>query len=149
MTAIDCPAVADTMAAGRRLASLVKPGDVVILAGPLGSGKTVFTAGLAEGLGVEEQITSPSYVLVKRYAGFITLVHADVYRLGSLAELEDLDLDDAADAVLVVEWGNAVAAGLPADHLVVSFAVDADGSRVLTFQTRGSWRQRPLEELVG
>ncbi len=148
MTGIDitCPSVGDTMAVGRRLASLLQPGDVVLLAGPLGSGKTVFTAGLAEGLGVEERVTSPSFVLVRRYRGFLTLVHADVYRLGTMAELDDLDLDDAADGVLVVEWGNAVAGGLPADHLLVSFVVD-DGWRTLRLTPRGGWLRRPLAEV--
>ncbi len=148
MIQIPCRMVADTMAVGRRLASLVKPGDVVLLAGPLGSGKTMFAAGLAEGLGVEDRVSSPSYVLVKRYRGFLTLVHADVYRLGSLAELEDLDLDDAEDGVLVVEWGHAVAGGLPADHLVVTFTVRDDGTRLLELVARGSWQRRPLQELT-
>ncbi len=145
---IACPDAADTMTVGRRLASLLQPGDVVLLAGPLGSGKTVFTAGLAEGLGVEERVTSPSFVLVRRYDGFLRLVHADVYRLGTMAELDDLDLDDAADGVLVVEWGHVVTGGLPADHLLVEFAV-SNGSRTLRLTPRGSWLRRPLAEVRG
>ncbi len=143
-----CPEVGDTMAVGRRLAALLQPGDVVLLAGPLGSGKTVFTAGLAEGLGIDERVTSPSFVLVRRYHGFLTLIHADVYRLGTMAELDDLDLDDAADGVLVVEWGHAVAGGLPADHLLVIFDVDR-GQRTLSLVPRGAWQRRPLVEVCG
>jgi len=84
---------ADTRAIGRNLASFLSPGDVVLLAGDLGAGKTAFAAGLAEGLGIEEPVISPSFMLVRRYAGgFLPLTHADVYRLGSMNELEDLDL---------------------------------------------------------
>ncbi len=150
MTAMEvvCPDVGDTMAVGRRLAALLQPGDVVLLAGPLGSGKTVFTAGLAEGLGIDDRVTSPSFVLVRRYRGFLNLVHADVYRLGSMAELDDLDLDDAADGVLVIEWGHAVASGLPSDHLLVTFDVHR-GRRTLQLVPRGSWLRRPLAEVCG
>ncbi len=150
MTGVEvaCPEVGDTMAVGRRLAALLQPGDVVLLAGPLGSGKTVFTAGLAEGLGIDDRVTSPSFVLVRRYHGFLTLIHADVYRLGTMAELDDLDLDDAADAVLVVEWGHAVAGVLPADHLLVIFDVHG-GGRTLSLVPRGGWLRRPLEEVCG
>ncbi len=139
---------ADTLSAGQRLASLLKPGDVIILSGRLGSGKTTFTCGLAEGLGVEERVTSPSFVLVRRYQGFIPLVHADAYRLGSLAELDDLDLEDAAPGVLVVEWGDAVATALPADHLHVNIDVPGPDLRVLTFNPRGEWRHRSLDALT-
>ncbi len=150
MTGVEvvCPEVGDTMAVGRRLAALLQPGDVVLLAGALGSGKTVFTAGLAEGLGIDDRVTSPSFVLVRRYQGFLTLIHADVYRLGTMAELDDLDLDDAADAVLVVEWGHAVAGALPADHLLVTFDVHG-GRRTLQLVPRGAWQRRPLAEVCG
>ncbi len=139
---------ADTLSAGQRLASLLKPGDVIVLSGRLGSGKTTFTCGLAEGLGVEERVTSPSFVLVRRYQGFLPLTHADAYRLGSLAELDDLDLDDAGDGVLVVEWGDAVASALPVDHLEIGIEVAGPDLRVLRFQPRGAWRDRSLAELT-
>ena len=136
---------ADTLSAGQRLASLLKPGDVILLAGKLGSGKTTFTCGLAEGLGVEERVTSPSYVLVRSYAGLIPLVHADIYRLGSLAELEDLDLgEDLETAVLIVEWGNAVRSSLPADHLLVELEVTGAEKRTLRFSAHGAWHYRDL-----
>ncbi len=138
----------DTLALGRRLASLLRPGDVVALCGPLGAGKTLLTGGIAEGLGISEPVTSPSFVLVRSYRGFLQLVHADAYRLGTIAELEDLALDeDVAEAVIVVEWGDAVAGALPEDHLVVELEVVSESRRRIRLTPRGSWRQRPLHEV--
>ncbi len=146
---IESASEADTLAAGRRLAALLKPGDVILLAGALGTGKTMFTSGLAEGLGVQERVTSPSFVIVRSYSGLIPLVHADVYRLGSMAELHDLDLGETAeDAVLVIEWGQAVQSELPADHLVVEFQRFDDDRRVLRFIPHGDFADRPLQELA-
>ena len=146
---ISSQGTADTLAIGRRLASLLRAADVVLLAGDLGCGKTVFVAGVAEGLGVEEAVTSPSFVLVRRYRGFVPLVHADVYRLRSLAEVADLELaDQARDGVLMVEWGQAVAGAMPPDHLLVEFVVTGPSSRLLRFVPKGRWAQRPLQELT-
>ena len=145
-----CPEEADTRAVGRRLASLLRAGDVVLLTGDLGTGKTVFASGIAEGLGVAERVVSPSFVLARRYEGLVPLVHADLYRVGSSAEVEDLDLLEAAeDGVLVVEWGEAAARCFPTDHLLVRLDADEDGVRTITLERRGSWRQRPLEEVAG
>jgi tRNA threonylcarbamoyladenosine biosynthesis protein TsaE len=146
---VRCPEAADTRALGRRLASMLHAGDVVLLAGPLGSGKTVFASGIAEGLGVAERVVSPSFVLVRRYEGLIDLVHADLYRIGSLAELEDLDLlCEADEGVLVVEWGNAAEQAFPDDHLLVNISVEDGDDRVVRLLARGSWSVRPIEELV-
>jgi tRNA threonylcarbamoyladenosine biosynthesis protein TsaE len=145
-----CPAEADTRALGRRLASLLRAGDVVLLAGDLGAGKTVFTSGIAEGLGVADPVVSPSFILARRYEGLMGLVHADLYRLGSSAEVEDLDLiEAAADGVLVVEWGEAAARCFPEDHLLVRLEADDSGMRTVTLVPRGSWAERPLEEVAG
>lgn len=137
---------AETRAVGRRLAALLRPGDVIALVGNLGAGKTAFAGGVADGLGVEEEVTSPSFVLVKRYeSGFIPFTHCDVYRLSSIGEFEDLDvLDDAADGVLLIEWANAVSGALPPDRLVVKFDVPAESERVLRFAKSGSWVDRSL-----
>ncbi|MDP8957949.1 MAG: tRNA (adenosine(37)-N6)-threonylcarbamoyltransferase complex ATPase subunit type 1 TsaE [Actinomycetota bacterium] len=141
---------AETRAVGRRLAGLLRVGDVVLLAGGLGAGKTLFTGGMAEGLGVQGPVTSPTFVLLRRYDdGFLPVVHADAYRLGSLGELEDLDLfEEARDGVLVIEWGQAVADAMPSDHLVVHFEITGPSHRVLYLVPRGSWKERPLEELA-
>lgn len=145
-----CPTEGDTRATGGRLASQCRPGDVVILAGTLGAGKTTFAGGMADGLGVEEPVTSPSFVIMRRYdSGFLPLIHVDVYRLGSLREFEDLDvLEEGRGGVVVVEWGDAVVSGLPEDHLRVEIAVDGD-RRIVRFHPSGSWVARPLDDVVG
>jgi tRNA threonylcarbamoyladenosine biosynthesis protein TsaE len=129
---------------------MLKPGDVIVLSGSLGAGKTLFTSGVAAGLGIDEPVVSPSFVLVRQYdSGFLPLVHADVYRLGSLNEFDDLDVFElAADGVLVIEWGDAVEASLPAEHLRVVFEVDDDGTRELTFAGTGDWSRRDLGQLT-
>jgi tRNA threonylcarbamoyladenosine biosynthesis protein TsaE len=145
-----CPDPADTQALAGRLAPLLVPGDVVVLAGGLGAGKTLFTSGLAAGLGVEEQVASPSFVLVRPYlTGFMPLIHVDVYRLGSMNEFDDLDVfEPARDGVLVIEWGDAVENHLPEDHLRVEFEVEDDGTRVITLMPVGSWAKRSLGVLA-
>ena len=145
-----CPTEGDTRAFAGRLASHLRPGDVVLLAGGLGSGKTLFTAGLAAGLGVEEQVVSPSFVLVRQYdSGFMPIVHVDVYRLGSLNEFDDLDVFELAeDGVLVIEWGDAVEPAMPEDHLRIDFEVKDSQTRVLRLVPSGSWKSRDLEAVV-
>jgi len=140
---------AETLSLGRRLASMLRAGDVVLLAGRLGAGKTLFAAGVGEGLGVDEPLTSPSFVLARAHHGFLPVVHADVYRLGTSAEFEDLDLpEQASDGVLLIEWGDAVAGGVPDDHLLVKIDITGETDRVFWFLPSGSWLGRPLQELV-
>lgn len=149
MIEIVCSTAADTRALARRLASLVRPGDVLLLKGRLGAGKTVFAGGVAEGLGVEEPVTSPTFMLVKRYDGLMPLVHADVYRLGSSAEIEDLDLfDEAAEGALVVEWGDVAEQQFGDDYLLVEIVPESDESRQVRLIPRGSWADRPLGEVA-
>ncbi|MBT8200954.1 MAG: tRNA (adenosine(37)-N6)-threonylcarbamoyltransferase complex ATPase subunit type 1 TsaE [Acidimicrobiia bacterium] len=148
MIEVLCSSVAETMALGRRLASLLHVGDVILLSGDLGSGKTAFASGIAEGLGVEERVTSPSFVIVRTYTGLIPFTHVDVYRLQSSGEFEDLELvEDAADGVLVIEWGPAVVASVPRDHLLVTLDVTLEEQREISLFPKGSWRGRPLREL--
>ncbi|GAA5146344.1 hypothetical protein GCM10023340_17130 [Nocardioides marinquilinus] len=114
---------AQMRALGARLAADLRAGDVVVLTGDLGAGKTTFTQGLGQGLGVEGAITSPTFVIAREHAaagGRPALVHVDAYRLGGTAELDDLDLDTSLDAaVTVVEWGEGVAEGLAESRVVV------------------------------
>lgn len=148
-TSIACAHEADTRAVGRRLASLLRPGDVILLAGDLGAGKTVFASGIAEGLGVEDPVVSPSFILSRRYRGLVPMVHADLYRVGSSGEVEDLDLaNEAADGVLVVEWGNVAEPQFGDEFLEVRIAAGADGTRTVTFEPHGTWAARPLREIV-
>ncbi len=108
---------------GQQLASVVRPGDVLILSGDLGAGKTTFTQGLGAGLGVRGDITSPTFVISRVHPSLVggpALVHVDAYRLGGIEELDDLDLDTSLDdAVTVVEWGEGVAEGLADTRLEV------------------------------
>lgn len=146
MIEVRCPTEADTRAVGRKLAATLRPGDVILLAGGLGVGKTLFTAGIAAGLGIDEQVASPSFVLVRQYrSGFLPLVHADVYRLGTINEFDDLEVFDlAADGALVIEWGDAVEGVMPEDHLRIDFRVEEDGTRLLEMRPSGSWANRDL-----
>jgi len=140
---------AATLALGRRLASLLRRGDVILLAGPLGAGKTLLAGGIAEGLGVEDPVISPTFVIARRYEGFMPVHHADIYRLSSLAEFDDLELPERAeDGVLLIEWGTAVAALVPADHLVVELVIAEGDTRLIRFTPRGTWRNRSLWDLV-
>jgi len=146
---VTCATEGDTRAVGRRLASLLRSGDVVLLSGGLGAGKTVFASGIAEGLGVDEPVVSPSFVLVRWYRGLMSMVHADLYRLGSSGEIEDLDLmSEAADGVLVVEWGDVSDQSFGEDHLMVRIGQDPGGARTIELSPRGSWASRPIEEVV-
>ena len=111
---------------GRQLAGLLRAGDLVILGGPLGAGKTTLTKGIGDGLCVRGPVTSPTFVIARVHpslAGGAALVHADAYRLGSAGELDDLDLDaDTDTSVTVVEWGEGLAEGLSGDRLEVTIA---------------------------
>lgn len=113
-----------TQALARRIGHALRGGDVLLLSGGLGAGKTTFTQGLGEGLGVRPGIISPTFVLVRIHPNLATgpdLVHVDAYRLGSPAELDDLDLDlTLDDAVTVIEWGEGMAEELSESRLVVT-----------------------------
>ena len=106
---------------GRQLAGLLRPGDLIILNGPLGAGKTTLTQGIGAGLGVRGSVTSPTFVIARVHPGPIPLVHADAYRLGSALELDDLDLDADTDmSVTIVEWGEGLAEELASDRLEIT-----------------------------
>lgn len=139
----------ETLLLGRRFAALLTAGDVVALSGRLGAGKTLFVSGVASGLGISAQITSPTFLIEKVYRdGFLPLIHADVYRLGSVGEFEDLELtDEGADGAVLIEWGDAIAGSLPIDHLMIDFEIDGE-SRVISFQPHGSWNDRDLGALT-
>lgn len=148
MIEISTTSPAETLALGRHLAALMAAGDIVLLSGRLGAGKTLFAAGIGEGLGVEEPLTSPSFILARAHEGFMPVVHADVYRLGSSAEFEDLDLpEQARDGVLLVEWGDVVEHGVPDDHLLVEIEILDEDARRFRFIPSGSWVNRSLGEL--
>lgn len=126
---------------GRRLGSGLRAGDLVVLDGPLGAGKTVLAKGIAAGMGVTGQVTSPTFVIarVHRPAGDgPALVHVDAYRLGGLEDIDDLDLDtDLTDAVVVVEWGAEVAARLADEYLMIRLHRRADDVREVALEPHG------------
>lgn len=135
-----------TAALAEALAEVVQPGDVILLSGGLGAGKTAFTQGLGRGLGVTETITSPAFVLVGVYEGRIPLVHLDVYRLDRLQEVIDLGVSELADeeGVLVVEWGEAAAPVLPADflHVLIEPGESIEERRFAVACVGPGWRGR-------
>jgi tRNA threonylcarbamoyladenosine biosynthesis protein TsaE len=143
------PEEADTVEFGRRLGGLLRAGDLVLLSGPLGAGKTALTRGIAEGLGVHGRVSSPTFVIAREHragARGVGLVHVDAYRLGGrLDELDDLDLDtELVDAAVVVEWGEEGAERLSDDHLLIRLARLDDDVRVAELHPHGAWTEREL-----
>jgi tRNA threonylcarbamoyladenosine biosynthesis protein TsaE len=136
----------ETIALAQRLGGLLIAGDLIVLGGDLGSGKTTFAKGIGRGLGVKDPIVSPTFTLVREYEGRLRLVHVDVYRLDHVQELHDLGLEELAgnDAVTLVEWGDVVEAFLPAERLEVRLEPGAeDDERVVTFVAAGpAWHSR-------
>ena len=112
------PTADDTRALGRALAALLRPGDLLVLTGPLGAGKTVFAQGVGAGLGVPGAVTSPTFVIARVLrGGRLPFVHVDAYRLGGIDEVDDLDLDADVDAsVTLVEWGAGLVEQLAAAY---------------------------------
>ena len=134
MTVVCLPTADDTRELGRRLADVLRPGDLVILDGPLGAGKTVLVQGIGAGLGVQGAVTSPTFVIARVHQPApggrgIPLVHVDAYRLNSLAEVDDLDLDTGLErAVTVVEWGEGKVERLAEAHLLIRLRRPDGGS---------------------
>jgi tRNA threonylcarbamoyladenosine biosynthesis protein TsaE len=129
--AVQLPTPEDTRALGRALAEVLQPGDLIVLAGRLGAGKTVLVQGIGAGLGVRSRITSPTFVLARVHPeGRVPLVHVDAYRLGSIAQVDDLDLDaDLDTSVTVVEWGRGLVERLSDAHLLVRLERADEGER--------------------
>jgi tRNA threonylcarbamoyladenosine biosynthesis protein TsaE len=146
---IELPTAADTRALGNRLAGVLRGGDLIVLDGPLGAGKTVLVQGIGAGLGVQGTVVSPTFVIARVHrpapGRAVPLVHVDAYRLGSLAEVDDLDLDVAISAaVTVVEWGTGKVEQLADAHLLIRLArADSDETRTATLVPHGGdWLDR-------
>ncbi|SNR86521.1 tRNA threonylcarbamoyladenosine biosynthesis protein TsaE [Geodermatophilus saharensis] len=139
------PTVEDTRALGAALAAVVRPGDLVVLTGPLGAGKTALTQGLGAALGVPEPVTSPTFVIARVHrGGRLPLVHVDAYRLGGVADVDDLDLDASTEeSVTVVEWGAGLVEQLADEHLEVRLDRRDDDVRTAVLVPRGPrWEAR-------
>ena len=144
-----------TRSVATAISQVAAAGDLLILAGELGAGKTTFAQGFATGLGIPDQVTSPTFTLVREYEGpGLGLRHLDVYRLEQLSEATELGLAEMLDedAVMLVEWGDAIIAALPSDHLDVriTFGDEDDDRRieVVPAGTRWSARMRALTDLL-
>jgi tRNA threonylcarbamoyladenosine biosynthesis protein TsaE len=142
---IRLPDVTDTRAFGTRLAEILRPGDLIVLTGPLGAGKTALVQGIGAGLRVEGRVVSPTFVIARVHRGTVPMVHVDAYRLKSLAEVDDLDLDvDVADAVTVVEWGAGLVEQLTDARLEIALsrAEDCEERTARLEPHGGDWAQR-------
>jgi tRNA threonylcarbamoyladenosine biosynthesis protein TsaE len=149
---IEVPGAAEMRALGLRLADLLQPGDLVVLAGPLGAGKTTLVQGIGAGLQVRGPITSPTFVIARVHPslrGGPDLVHADAYRLGSQLEVDDLDLDaDVEHAVTVVEWGEGLVEYLAAGHLRITIGWPAAGQPGEPSDAVAEQRDEPRQVIV-
>jgi tRNA threonylcarbamoyladenosine biosynthesis protein TsaE len=156
MTHAKTTGVEQTRALGAAIASLSRAGDLLLLAGDMGAGKTAFTQGFARGLGVADQVVSPTFTLARQYDGAeLRLNHLDVYRLDHLQEAIDLGLSELIDddcGVTVIEWGDVVIPTLPADFLEVRIAYGFDDDERLfslhSVGTRWSARRHALDEVI-
>ena len=158
MIAAATKSVEDTRDLAGALAGVARAGDVLLLSGDLGAGKTAFAQGFGRGLGVTDAITSPTFMLVQQYAGRVPMIHVDIYRLEHLQEVIDLGLPEMLDdgAVAVIEWGEAAAPVLAPEYLYVRITFgDADDDREFAVEPVGlSWSGRlatlatPLDQWV-
>lgn len=137
---------AETRRLGRQLAPLLQAGDVLLLQGELGAGKTCFTQGVGAGLKVAEAVKSSSFVLVNEYSGRLHVYHADLFRLEDPQQVFELALEEnAQDGLLVVEWPDRALRELPPEHLMVRFENTGDKSRRITFEASGSRYEELLQ----
>jgi tRNA threonylcarbamoyladenosine biosynthesis protein TsaE len=138
--------VSETAAMAAALAAVSSIGDLILLSGDLGAGKTAFVKGFGSALGVTEPIISPTFTMVREYQGRLKLYHLDVYRVSQLSETVDLGLGELLDdeAVTVIEWGEHILAALPADYLEIRLELgEADDERLLEITAIGSrWSAR-------
>jgi tRNA threonylcarbamoyladenosine biosynthesis protein TsaE len=137
----------DTREVGEAMSASLRARDAVVLTGELGAGKTTFVQGVARGLGIEDQVSSPTFTLVKEYRGILDIAHVDVYRLERVQDVVDLGLDELGDGegVLLVEWGDAVEDLLPDERLRVELTTEDLVSDVRRLRVSGlgaSWQER-------
>lgn len=144
MTALALPTVEDTRAFGRALGERLRPGDLVVLSGPLGAGKTTLAQGIGAGLGVAGPVTSPTFVIARVHRGPVPMVHVDAYRLDGVAEVDDLDLDASLEeSVTVVEWGEGKVEQLAEAYLEVRLVRRDDDTREVELVGHGAgWADR-------
>ena len=136
---------------GTKIGESAQPGDVVLLVGELGVGKTCLTQGIAWGLGIDDYAASPSFVLVREYQGRLPLYHIDFYRLDALEEMADLGLDDYlyGEGICVVEWADKGLALMPGEHLLIEMRYLASTRRSIALSAKGTRYKDMLSLLRG
>ncbi len=140
----------ETEAVAASVGALLHRGDLVVLIGDMGAGKTTFAKGVARALGVRDPVTSPTFTIVQEYDGGVPVAHVDVYRLGRLQELHDIGFDELLeDRVVLVEWGDAIAPLLPNDRLEVQLTIGDDpDERTIELRPHGSRWHRAQADLA-
>jgi tRNA threonylcarbamoyladenosine biosynthesis protein TsaE len=140
--------VDETRRIGGLIGALLRAGDVLLLQGELGSGKTTFTQGIGEAFDTAEPLKSPTFVLMNEYHGRLTLYHADLYRLDNPGEVFDLALEDvASDGVLIVEWPDRAPREMPPEHLLIQLEESGTDERTLTISPHGERYEAMLAAL--
>lgn len=137
----------ETMAFAKRLASFLVPGTVLTLSGDLGAGKTIFTKGLAKGLGIHEMVNSPTFTIIKEYrSGRLPLFHMDVYRI---TDEEDIGIEDyyEQDGVTVIEWAENIPSWLPDNYLQIKISRSGENARELVLTAQGEEAGRLCREI--
>ncbi len=139
----------ETQSVGESIGRRAEPGDVYLLMGKLGSGKTTLTQGVARGLGVKENVSSPSFVLIREMKGRLALYHIDLYRLDRLEEVAELGLDGYlySGGVSVIEWGDKGVGVLPEEHLLIALSYISEDERTLNLEAKGGRYREILRHL--
>ena len=147
---LESNSVGTTHDVGRAIGADLSPGDVILLSGGLGAGKTTLTQGILWGLGSEEYARSPTFVLVNEYQARLPVYHMDLYRLDSLVELDSLGLDDYlfGEGVCVIEWADKSPGYFPPDHIALSISVTSETGRLLTITADADRHDRLLGTLA-
>jgi tRNA threonylcarbamoyladenosine biosynthesis protein TsaE len=139
----------ETKRIGARIGTLLQAGDVLLLEGDLGSGKTTLTQGIGEALAAAEPVKSPTFVLMNEYHGRLTIYHADLYRLNDPGEVVDLALEEvASDGVLIVEWPDRAPREMPPEHLLLHLEETSEDERTITIAARGERYEEVLASLA-
>lgn len=146
ITEVISASTVQTRAFGKKLGRFARNGDVILLVGDLGAGKTTFTQGIAAGMGIQTPVRSPTFVMVSEHSGQVPLYHIDLYRIEGIAEALDLGIEEytSGEGVCVVEWGDRAISAFPEGFLIVYLEDIGGSSRRLTFDATQLWNHRLL-----
>lgn len=150
MTCRDIIGLEKTQEIGLKLGQLLRRGDIVCLTGDLGAGKTTFSKALAEGLGITETVTSPTFTIIQEYEGRLPMYHFDVYRIEDPQSMEDIGFDEYlfGEGVCIIEWANIVKDLIPQNSLWIELLVTGDDGRRICFKSSGGYYENIIEELL-